>query len=259
MPKKLAHSFVLKAFQEQNYILHNTYYSSKTTLIYTCDKGHKGYITWNKFQSGRRCPMCWWQKRTYTHEQVDKFFKDQNCLLLGRYMDSKTKLQYKCSCGRHSSITWNNFQQGQRCMQCGNVKNSLAKKGKHNYNWIVDRDSIQIKRQLNDRCSALLHNCLARTAGKNYITQNILGYTTADLWQHLQCYPNFEQLQLGKWQIDHIFPVKAFIEHGITDPAIICSLSNLQPLSAYENQSKGANYNEECFKTYCSLNHIGLS
>jgi hypothetical protein len=43
----------------------------------------------------------------------------------------------------------------------------------------------------------------------------------------------------GKWHIDHIVPVSWFINNGITDPAVVNALSNLQPLWAEENLSKG--------------------
>jgi hypothetical protein len=43
----------------------------------------------------------------------------------------------------------------------------------------------------------------------------------------------------GEWHIDHIMPINHFIKSGITDPAIVNALENLQPLWAYENLSKG--------------------
>lgn len=43
----------------------------------------------------------------------------------------------------------------------------------------------------------------------------------------------------GEWHLDHKKPVSRFIKQGITDPSIINALSNLQPLWAHENLSKG--------------------
>ena len=48
----------------------------------------------------------------------------------------------------------------------------------------------------------------------------------------------------GEWHIDHIKPIKAFLDEGETDPKIINALSNLQPLWAIQNLSKGSKYNE---------------
>lgn len=46
----------------------------------------------------------------------------------------------------------------------------------------------------------------------------------------------------GDWHIDHIKPIKVFLNEGVYDPRIINALSNLQPLWKSENLSKGANY-----------------
>lgn len=44
----------------------------------------------------------------------------------------------------------------------------------------------------------------------------------------------------GEWHIDHIRPVAAFVKEGNFDLSEIHSLSNLQPLWAKDNRSKGA-------------------
>lgn len=74
-----------------------------------------------------------------------------------------------------------------------------------------------------------------------------LGYSKQQLMERLE-----SQFQDGMswdnrnhWQIDHIKPVSLFIKQGITDPAIINALSNLQPLWPFDNMSKGCKYNED--------------
>ena len=42
----------------------------------------------------------------------------------------------------------------------------------------------------------------------------------------------------GEWHVDHIKPVMVYLRGGITDPRIISTLTNLQPLWAAENLSK---------------------
>lgn len=44
----------------------------------------------------------------------------------------------------------------------------------------------------------------------------------------------------GEWHVDHVRPVAAFIKEGNFDLSVIHALSNLQPLWAKDNQSKGA-------------------
>lgn len=71
-----------------------------------------------------------------------------------------------------------------------------------------------------------------------------LGYTVGQLRRHLE--QQFEDgmtwFNRGDWHIDHIKPVVQFIKEGVTDPAVINALENLQPLWADQNRSKGAKY-----------------
>lgn len=46
----------------------------------------------------------------------------------------------------------------------------------------------------------------------------------------------------SEWHIDHKKPISRFLEQGITDPKIVNALSNLQPMWASENRSKGAKF-----------------
>lgn len=85
-----------------------------------------------------------------------------------------------------------------------------------------------------------------RRAMANYGDYELVGYTAAELRNHLQAQfkDGMSWDNYGEWHIDHIKPIKAFIDEGVTDPAIINALDNLQPLWASENLSKGARYNE---------------
>ena len=81
----------------------------------------------------------------------------------------------------------------------------------------------------------------------------ILGYTKEDLIKHIESKflsgMTWKNHGLGrgkeKWHIDHIKPIKAFLDEGITDPKIICALDNLQPLWAVDNIRKGSKYNSD--------------
>jgi len=75
---------------------------------------------------------------------------------------------------------------------------------------------------------------------------SVLPYTSHDLRAHLESL--FSQgmawENYGEWHIDHIKPVRAFLDEGITDPAQINALSNLQPLWAADNISKGSGFED---------------
>jgi len=71
-----------------------------------------------------------------------------------------------------------------------------------------------------------------------------LGYTQQEFTDHIESQFT-EGMSWGRrseFHIDHIKPMSLFIKEGITDPAIINALSNLQPLWAKDNLSKGAKY-----------------
>tara|TARA_R110002096_G_C14520339_1_gene716876 strand:- start:218 stop:931 length:714 start_codon:yes stop_codon:yes gene_type:complete len=73
----------------------------------------------------------------------------------------------------------------------------------------------------------------------NKFTYEELKHHLESLWASGMSWDN-----RSEWHIDHIKPIAAFIKEGITDPAIINALSNLQPLWAKDNLSKGAKYHE---------------
>ena len=74
-----------------------------------------------------------------------------------------------------------------------------------------------------------------------------MGYLSGELKTHLEGMfaDGMGWDNHGKWHVDHIKPVSAFLKDGITDPAIINALDNLQPLWAHENLSKNAKWDGE--------------
>jgi hypothetical protein len=58
---KFSIEYVRKAFEEENYILlSDEYHNTETKLGYICPEGHRHSITWQKWQQGRRCPICYY-------------------------------------------------------------------------------------------------------------------------------------------------------------------------------------------------------
>ncbi len=73
-----------------------------------------------------------------------------------------------------------------------------------------------------------------------------LGYSKDQLTSHLEVLfcDGMSWENYGDWHIDHIKPVSVMLNEGITDPKTINALSNLQPLWAFDNHSKGSKYYE---------------
>ncbi|WJV25917.1 MULTISPECIES: hypothetical protein [Pseudomonas] len=93
------------------------------------------------------------------------------------------------------------------------------------------------------RMRDMIRRTLARTGlSKETRTEELLGYRCADLRAFLESkfLEGMTWDNYGAWHIDHIISIKAMVDSGITDPAIINALSNLQPLWSFDNLSKGA-------------------
>ncbi len=72
--------------------------------------------------------------RKHTFEYVQGRFTKEDCELLeDSYVNSYTKMEYRCSCGNISEISFANFRRGQKCKECGIKKIKEKKKLTFNY------------------------------------------------------------------------------------------------------------------------------
>lgn len=95
------------------------------------------------------------------------------------------------------------------------------------------------------KCRLMVARVLRVTGQRKFRnTTDILGYDGERLkfWMELQFQPGMSWENYGEWHIDHVKPVAAFTREGVTDPAVINALENLQPLWAAENLSKRDRY-----------------
>ena len=116
---KLTIEQVREAFEKEGYILlSKDYINSNTKLEYLCPNGHKHEITWSMFKSGERCPYCR-NKIKHNYEEIKEAFENEGYELLSKeYINAKEKLKYKCNKNHIHEISWNDFQQGNRCPYC---------------------------------------------------------------------------------------------------------------------------------------------
>ena len=74
---------------------------------------------------------------------------------------------------------------------------------------------------------------------KGATAEQILGYTREQLRAHLESqFKPGMSWESGGFHVDHIKPVAAFIREGVTNPAVIHALDNLQVLTPRENLTK---------------------
>ena len=87
-----------------------------------------------------------------------------------------------------------------------------------------------------------LRRILSNWKGGRAKYELLLGYTCKDLESHLerQFVKGMTWENRSEWHIDHIIPITHYLKTGVTDPAIINCLSNLQPIWARDNLKKNA-------------------
>lgn len=248
---------VKEYFKKQGCELLGEYQGCQTKMKYRCHCGNISDICWNHFSHGKRCGMCakTGNKKKKTLEEVQKIFKDRGCEFLdSEYKGVEYKHNYKCKCGRVCQISFTGFHtQKQNCYECGLEKN----KGSGHHMWIEDREQARLKSLFRKKCYKAVSSSLA-AINKTKVgrTTELLGYTPKELQKYITSHPNWELVKDTKWHVDHIFPIQAFVEHGITDIKIINCLKNLRPLTQTENNKKWATYDKTEFETWLKNNDI---
>jgi hypothetical protein len=238
-------------------LLEDKYENSQMHMDYICSCGSKSKITFNCFLQGTRCKKCGIDKMKASKFDVGKvrgLFEASGCVLLDDYVKSSIPMRYICSCGNKSKISWNNFSKGRRCKKCGISKRS----NKNHYEWQEDRQKYEENFRFRQRCYKLVRLSLEATGkSKSKRTAELLGYDHKQLQEHITRHPNYKKLK-GEFHIDHIFPIKAFVDYGISDLSIINCLDNLRPLSGAENCGKNAKYDRSSFEDWLRSKGVRL-
>jgi len=253
---------VKQYFKEQGCELLGEYLGAQIKMKYRCSCDNISEINWNHFTQGKRCGLCkkHGQKKKRNLKEVQQIFKDRDCEFLDKeFKGVNHKHNYRCKCNRLAQISFIGFfHQNQNCYRCGIEKNSGPNHARWNGNrgsdhprWIPDREEARLRKLFRKRCYKAVRATLLAT-GKEKVgkTTALLGYTPKQLQDHIISHPNWNLVKNENWHIDHIFPLIAFIEHGINDIALINCLDNLRPISQVENNHKWATYDKKEFKQW---------
>lgn len=90
-------------------------------------------------------------------------------------------------------------------------------------------------------------------------TEKQLGYTKHQFIAHIESLwlEGMSWDNRSDWHIDHIIPVKYFMDKGVRDISAINALSNLRPLWAKDNISKGSKVDFNLVDKQCHMNKTG--
>lgn len=236
-------------FKEQGCELLDEYVGCTNKMKYRCHCGNIGNTSWNKFTCGRRCGFCGKNGRSvgYSLEEVQQIYRERGCELLeDEYINSEVMMKYRCKCGSIAEKTFSAFhRQQQYCKECGLKKNQ--KEG--HWNWQSDREALKRKQKFRKKIYKALQSSL-NAVGKKKVgrTSDMLGYSPEELQEHVEQHPNWSKVKDKRWHLDHIFPIQAFVEHGVDDMSIINALDNLQPVTQRQNNQKKDKYDKQAFK-----------
>lgn len=250
--KKKTKKQIVDTLKKEGYqFLSDEYKDAFSTFIVKCPEGHEFETFWNNWQQGRRCPTCKpkiiGDKLRSDQKEVYEYFVKEGCELLSEYKTNHKPVRYRCKCGNISKIAFANFKLGHRCQRCRSENMS----GEKHPLWIKDREEAEFRNTIRIKCHSALR-CALQAIGKKKLTRSfkLLGYTPTDLREHIENHPDWLKVKNGNWHLDHIFPIKAFCDYGITNVELINSLENLRPMIGKENLRKSAKYNKIEFENW---------
>ena len=229
-----------------------------------CKCGNLRKCKLSNFRKSSRCRKCLHKDLALNLDLVKNYFYENGCELLEKeYKNARNKLKYKCCCGQISKICFYSFKNGNRCDKCGNRKVSAwmskNRRGEKNPRWIKDREVKRHNDAFCEKCRCMVRRTLKLfNKNKTKKTECILGYKFIDLKRHLEGHKNWNKIKNEKWHIDHIFPLKAFVEYDILDPTLANCLENLQPMIGKENISKSCKYDKFSFEYWLESKGISI-
>jgi len=161
------YEYVKKYFEDNDCVLLSKEYKNNNTILdYICSCGCCAKISFTAFLNGQRCRDCASKKiglkLRHPYEYVKKYFKDNDCVLLSKkYVNANEIMVYICSCGNSANVSFNNFQQGHRCSQCGIKK--VTKAIRHTYEYIKkyfqDHECVLLSKQYENNSTILDYIC----------------------------------------------------------------------------------------------------
>lgn len=123
--EKVRKEFLTRGFSVSS----QEYKNSHTPIKAVCSSGHSFSLPWNKFKNGRGCQKCYYDPDEMYGKIKDALDSEGYSLLtnIEKYEGSHVRMPIICPNGHRHSISWNEFDQGNRCGKC-NLPFSRAEK-----------------------------------------------------------------------------------------------------------------------------------
>jgi len=176
--RKYDYNEVKELFEMEGCILlEKDYIKSSVPMKFKCTCGNIEMISLNCFKRGQRCKNCAGRKRgealKFSYEYIKSYFEMYDCVLLSRsYVSNNKSLDYICSCGSISKISFRSFSQGTRCRKCGSEK--IRKSLNHSYGYVKkyfeERGCVLLSKKYKNAFEIIDYVCVC--GGKSKITFN---------------------------------------------------------------------------------------
>lgn len=250
-----------RILKQNGCILISGYKKSLEKLEYICKCGNATLRFTHNIWKNPLCEKCRINKKKLTLEEIKKIVKEKKCILVSEnYVNNKQIMEFICKCGNNYKKTFAGFQKSPMCQSCGFKILSKKMSGPNSFRWIHDREKVKKNRKFTNLCRNIVKRTLKLfEIKKDDCSSKILGYTSLDLINHIENHPNWLGVKNRKWHIDHIFPIKAFIDHEIFDLRLINCLENLQPLSKEDNLKKNDTYDLMDFRQWLKNKGIQIA
>ncbi len=258
----------------------NSTFESNSIKTFCLERCKEIYHTKNKKEGNKECPNCDkiyepsnLRQKFCCNECKIEFHKNAKLEKLRKIAENDPESFKKCHfCKKEFQATGSNRKRQNFCSNQCNINNNAANQRKERKEirqttikiCLICNESFNPSKTLKEvycsnkcakdfrkRIYSMMERCYENTnTSKADHSHEVLGYSPNQLIEHIQKFPNWNEIKNDSWHLDHIFPVIAFIKRKITDISIICALDNLQPLSGSENQSKSDSYDEQAFETW---------
>jgi hypothetical protein len=255
---KFTYEQVKNIFEKHGFkLLSKSYISNGTKMKAICPCGTDIEIRLSDVQRGHKCQKCGADtisnKLKKSDESIKEFCESKNCKLIRSWIkNKKTRIEYICKCGNQSEAYWSNFSRYPNCKKCGSAKVS----GANCYMYDSDREAVALRKKFRKICGQHIRRFMNSTGQKKTkSTHELLGYKPQDLQNHILNHQDFKSCVGKIWHVDHIFPIKAFLDHGILDLKTINRLDNLRPVLGVENLSKADKYDKNEFLEWLNNEH----
>lgn len=213
-------------FEAEGYRMISPYKSAHGLIDFICPKGHQHSMSWTNFDSGMRCLYCSSTNRPVTQEKVDASFSDEGFKLMDKYKNKKKKMRFICPEGHEHSISWDNWNAGNRCGICS---------GRY-----LSEEQIQINR-LKYNCLKLVQRAIREGGIMNCFAGSKSAFasrTAEQVFAVLGARPEGAQL-------DHIVPQSFFDFRNQAEIESCWRVENLRWLGVSQNASRGNRLTQE--------------